>query len=556
MSSLNRITGRSAFISLLKDEGVTHLFGNPGTTELPIMHALTDHPDMKFILALQESLVVAMADGYSRASGELVACNVHVAPGLGNALGSLYNAKFTGTPMILTAGQQEQGHGLMEPLLYDSLVPMAAPLVKWATEVNRLEDLPRIMHRAAKIATTAPTGPVFISLPGDILNEEAGIELGRATRVDTAMRPTDDALSALADRLLQAENPAIVAGPEIVTSDAFDEIAAFADALGAPAYQQTIPYGAHFPSEHRAFMGALSRDQKQVRSVLEPYDLLVFVGADVLRMSVWDPVDAMPPDMALMHIGLDDWEIGKNYPTEVAVRADVKETLKVLIPVLQEKGGASHRDTAEARLNAFADKNWSAKAAALREKTAGLSDTAPIAGDWLMMQVADAVPDNAMVVNEGLTTANSLLSLLPYRDRYSYHGLASGGIGWAIAATVGISLAQPGRPVVSVIGDGSAMYSVQALWTAAHLKLPITYVICNNRGYRIIKQRLLSFHGNDQFIGMDFEDPEIDFVGLARSLGMTAERVEDPAAVRPALDKAIAGGGPVLLDVAVERSVG
>ena len=137
-----------------------------------------------------------MADGYSRASGELVACNVHVAPGLGNALGSLYNAKFTGTPMLLPAGQQEQGHGLMEPLMYDSLVPMAAPLVKWATEVTRVEDLPRSMLRAAKVATTAPTGPVFISLPGDILNEEAGIELGRATRVDTAMRPTGEALAA------------------------------------------------------------------------------------------------------------------------------------------------------------------------------------------------------------------------------------------------------------------------------------------------------------------------------------------------------------------------
>ena len=555
MSPLNRITGRSAFISLLKDEGVTHLFGNPGTTELPIMHALTEHPDMKFVLALQESLVVAMADGYSRASGELVACNVHVAPGLGNALGSLYNAKFTGTPMILTAGQQEQGHGLMEPLLYDSLVPMAAPLVKWATEVNRLEDLPRIMHRAAKIATTAPTGPVFISLPGDILNEEAGIELGSVTRVNTAMRPTDAALAALADRLLQAENPAIVAGPEIVTSDAFEEIAQFADALGAPAYQQTIPYGAHFPSAHRAFMGALSRDQKLVRSVLEPYDLLVFIGADVLRMSVWDPVDAMPPEMSIVQIGLDDWEIGKNYSTEVAVRADVKETLKVLIPVLQEKGGVEHRRTAEARVNALANKNWTANAAALREKAADQSDKKPITGDWLMMQIVDSLPDNAMVVNEGLTTANSLLNLLPYRDRYSYHGLASGGIGWAIAATVGISLARPNRPVVSVIGDGSAMYSVQALWTAAHLRLPVTYVICNNRGYRIIKQRLLSFHGNDQFIGMDFENPEIDFVGLARSLGMTAERVEDPAAVRPALKKAIASGGPVLLDIVVERSV-
>lgn len=556
MSSKNRITGRSAFLALLKDEGVTHLFGNPGTTELPIMHALTDHPDLKFVLALQESLVVAMADGYSRASGELVACNVHVAPGLGNALGSLFNAKFTGTPMILTAGQQEQGHGLTEPLLYDSLVPMAAPLVKWAVEVNRLEDLPRIIHRAAKVATTAPTGPVFISLPGDILNDEAGIELGQATRVDTAMRPTDAALDRIAARLLEAENPMIVAGPEIVTSDAFEEIAQFAEALGAPAYQQTIPYGSHFPSEHCAFMGALSRDQKQVRGTLEPYDLLVFIGADVLRMSVWDPVDAMPQDKPIMQIGLDDWEIGKNYPTETAVRADVKETLKVLIPVLREKGGAAHQAKAELRLAGLADKNWNARNAKLREKTAALFDTTPIAGDWLMMQIVDALPDNAMVVNEGLTTAGKLLDFLPYRDRYSHHGLASGGIGWAIAASVGISLAQPERPVVSVIGDGSAMYSVQALWTAAHFKLPITYVICNNRGYRIIKKRLLSFHGNDNFIGMDFEDPEIDFVGLARSLGMTAERVEDPADVWSALDKAIASGGPVLLDIAVERSVG
>lgn len=555
MSSVNRITGRSAFLALLKQEGVTHLFGNPGTTELPIMHALTDHPDLKFVLALQESLVVAMADGYSRASGELVACNVHVAPGLGNALGSLYNAKFTGTPMILTAGQQEQGHGLMEPLLYDSLVPMAAPLVKWAVEVNRLEDLPRIMRRAAKVATTAPTGPVFISLPGDILNAEAGVELGRPTRVDTAMRPTDDALAALASRLLEADNPAIVAGPEIVTSDAFGEIAAFAEALGAPAYQQTIPYGAHFPSEHRAFMGALSRDQKQVRGVLEQYDLLAFVGADVLRMSVWDPVDAMPPDLPLVQIGLDDWEIGKNYPTETAVRADVKETLKVLIPALETRGGAAHRDRAAARLAGLEGTNWIAKRAALRERALAHADTVPIAGDWLMLQIVEALPDDAMVVNEGLTTANGLLGLLPYRDRYGYHGLASGGIGWAIAASVGISLARPERPVVSVIGDGSAMYSVQALWTAAHLKLPITYVICNNRGYRIIKQRLLGFHGNDRFIGMDFEDPEIDFVGLARSLGMTAERVEDPAAVRPALDKAIASGEPVLLDMIVDRSV-
>src|SRR5882672_231850 len=211
LSTPNTISGRSAFIELLQSEGVTHLFGNPGTTELPIMHALADYPDMRYVPGLQEAIVVAMADGYARASGGLVACNVHVAPGLGNAMGSLFTAFNSGTPMILTAGQQEQGHGLTEPLLYAPLVPIATPVVKWATEVTRIEDLPRIVHRAAKVAMTPPTGPVFISLPGDILNNEAALDLGEATRVDTAVRPSDAALEQLAKRLIAAKKLVILA---------------------------------------------------------------------------------------------------------------------------------------------------------------------------------------------------------------------------------------------------------------------------------------------------------------------------------------------------------
>jgi benzoylformate decarboxylase len=283
---MNRTTGRSAFLSLLKDEGITHLFGNPGTTELPVMHALKDHPELTYVMAMQESLVVAMADGFSRASGQLVACNVHVAPGLGNAMGSLYNARFTGTPMILTAGQQEQGHGLMEPLLYGPLVQMAEPLVKWAIEVTRLEDLPRIVRRAAKIATTPPTGPVFISLPGDILNAETHIEPGQSTRVDTRVAPSREALDALVQRILSAHRPVVVVGDEIVKSDALDEAALFASRLGCPVYQQTIAYGAHFLSDHPCFMGALPRDQQQTTKILGAHDLLIVLGSDPVRMSV------------------------------------------------------------------------------------------------------------------------------------------------------------------------------------------------------------------------------------------------------------------------------
>ncbi|MEP1028894.1 MAG: thiamine pyrophosphate-binding protein, partial [Alphaproteobacteria bacterium] len=338
-TSANKIWGRSAFLELLKQEGVTHMFGNPGTTELPIMHALADHPDLTYVLGLQEALVVAMADGYSRASGKLVACNVHVAPGLGNAMGSLFNAKFTNTPMILTAGQQEQGHGLTEPVLYGDLVSMARPLVKWAVEVTQLEDLPRIIHRAAKVAMTPPTGPVFLSLPGDILNDEAGLDLGSATRIDTRVRPSDDVLETLAKRILAAENPVVVVGDEMVKSDALAEAAAFATILGAPVFQSSTPYGAQFLSEHPCFMGALERSQKQARAALEPHDLMIALGTDPLTMSVYSPIDPLPDGMKIVQIGLNEWDIAKNYPVEIAALGDLKTTLPAPADMLARIGG-------------------------------------------------------------------------------------------------------------------------------------------------------------------------------------------------------------------------
>ena len=554
-AGLRTITGRSAFLELLLDEDVTHLFGNPGTTELPIMDALVEHPRMRYVLGLQESIVVAMADGYSRASGRLSACNVHVAPGLGNALGSLYNAAWYGSPVIVTAGQQQLGFGLTEPLLSGPLVAMATPLVKWAVEVTRLADLPLIFRRAAKIALTPPTGPVFISLPGDILNDEGPLALGQSTRVETTTLPIQASLERLADRLLQAANPVIVSGHEVATGDALDEAESLAELLGAPVYQQTVPYATHYRSEHPAFMGSLGREQPRVREFLEPHDLMICLGADVLRMSVWHAVEPMPPAMKVIQIGQRDWEFGKNYPAEIALRADVGQTLRALAPVLEARRTAKRAEQAAGRLAALADKNWSARRAQLREHTLALPDASPIRPERLMLQIAEALPEDAVVVEEALVSARSLHNFLPVRDARSFFGLASGGIGFAIAGAIGIHLAQPQRPLVAIIGDGSAMYSIQALWTAAHLKLPITYIICNNRGYRILKERLLAFKGmaatNQSFTGMDFHDPPIDFVSLARSMGVKAERISELDAFVPALQAALAHDGPDLLDVSV-----
>jgi benzoylformate decarboxylase len=556
-SARNRIAGRSAFLAILKDEGITHLFGNPGTTELPIMHALAEHPELTYVMAMQESLVVAMADGFSRASGRLVACNVHVAPGLGNAMGSLYNAKFTGTPMILTAGQQEQGHGLMEPVLWDNLVAMAAPLVKWAVEVTRLEDLPRILRRAAKIATTPPTGPVFISLPGDILNAEGGIDLGASTRVDARTRPSDEAVRALARRLLAAGRPVIVTGDEVVKSDALEAVARLSETLGCPAFQQSIAYGAHFLSERPAYMGALARVQAVTRQLLEPYDLMIAIGADPVRMSVHSPVDPIPPAMRIVHIGQLDWEMGKNHPAEIAVRADVGEAVTALVAELERQGGSALAAAAQARLAELSTRNWSAgRAKTAREIEERRARDAPIHPDWLVLRLVEALPARAIVVDESLTSGRQLGALLPYRERYGFHALASGGIGWSVPASVGVSLAQPGRPVVCYVGDGSAMYSIQALWTAAHHKLPVNFVVASNGGYRIIKERLTAFHASTRYVGMDFAEPPVDFVAIARGLGVEAHRLTDPATLGRELAAGFARPGPRLFEVMVEGGVG
>ena len=550
---MRRITGRAAFLQLLVDEGVTHLFGNPGTTELAIMEVVPEFPQLAFVLGLQESAVVAMADGFCRASGRLAAANVHVMPGLGNAMGALYNAKFSGSPVILTAGQQEQGHGLLEPMLYEPLVPVAQPLVKWAVEATRAADLPRILHRAAKIALTPPTGPVFLSLPGDVLDETVEVDMGRPVRVEAAARPSQETLAKLAAMLLAAKRPAILAGQELASRDAFTEATALAELLGAAVFQSSIPYSAQFPTEHPAFMGALTRSQKQVRATLEPYDLLLCLGADLLRMSVYSPVEPLPDNLPVIHISERSAELGKNYRTDLAIQADVKETLKVLVSLLEN----SKRDPrAEQRLSELKSKNWSAQRDQARVEAMLAAEAKPIDPKYLMLRFAEALPRDAVVVDEGLVSSYSLPKVLPLRDTRSYYGLASGGLGFAVPGAVGISMALPGRPIAVIVGDGAAMYGIQGLWTAAHHKLPITYVIANNRGYRIIKERLVSFRNSSKFTGMDLREPEIDFVSLAQSMGLAARRVSDPQDLSGSLRDAMSSGKPNLLDIRVADGFG
>ena len=551
--NLPTYTGRAAFLELLIQEGVTHLFGNPGTTELPLMEVVPQYPQLKYVLGLQESVVLGMADGFARATGKLAACNLHCTPGLGHAMGALYTAKFNGSPIIVTAGQYERGYGLTEPLLYEPLVRLAEPLVKWAVEVERAEDLPRIIHRAAKVALSAPTGPVFISLPGSILDETVSMDLGQPTRVETHVQPTDGVLRQLAQRLRQAERPVILAGQELGRHDCFAEAAALAEQLGAPVYLESVPYNSRFPTSHPANMGEITRNQYKVRETLAAYDLMICLGGDLLRMSPMAPVEPLPEGMPVVHISERDWELGKNFVTEMAIRANVGDTLRALLPILSSQLTDTDHARAADRLAHAKDRNWQSTRTKFAAAATLHANDVPTHPDYAILQIVQALPSNVIVVDETLTTASALNKLLPAEDPLAYMGLTSGGLGFGMAGAIGVALAKPERPVVAIIGDGSSLYSIQSLWTAAHLRLPITYVIVNNRSYRIIKDRLQAMRGTDQFVAMDMTDPAIDFVSVAQGFGLTASRVEKPSDIQAAVAKAIASGKPSLVEVVIHN---
>ena len=521
------MSGKRAFLDLLRQEGVEIVFGNPGTTELPLMDAFAVEHDIRYILGLQEAALMAMADGYAQASGKLAVLNLHVAPGLGNAMGMLYDAQKAGSPILLTAGQQDLDYVVTEPILWADLPTLARPFVKWAAEVHRVSDLPRLVHRAAKTALAPPTGPVFLSLPGDILKDEGEIDMLAPTRVAPRVRGDAAAIAAAAEILAQAKHPVIIAGDAVAQSHAHAELVELAELLGAPVYAEFVPSRATFPSSHPLFRGQILRSQAGVRQALDAHDVLFSVGGDLFTWSLPSKVEPLPPGMRLIHLDTDPWEIGKNYPAEAAILGDPKATLPELTAATRERMTSGARGAARDRLKTASDANR-AEREALKAKARSLAGHVPVQPLALLEAIGEMLPRDAVVIEEALSSAPGIRSLIRSDDPQSYFGLRGGGIGWGLPAAIGAKLALPDRPVVGLIGDGSAMYTIQALWTAAHYRIPVVIVILNNTSYRILKQRLHALRGHaeqvDAYVGMELTDPAVDFVGLARSLGVNAER--------------------------------
>ena len=551
------MSGKRAFLELLKQEGVEMLFGNPGTTELPLMDALAVENELRYVLALQEASVIGMADGYAQASGKLAVVNLHVTPGLGNAMGMLYDAQKAGSPILVTAGQHDQDFNTTEPILWADLPPIARPLVKWSAEVHRLADLPRLVHRAAKTALAPPSGPVFLSLPGDILKAEGEIDLLAPTRIAAQLRGDPAAVKQAATILAEAKRPLIVAGDAVARSKAHAELIELAELIGAPVYSELVPSTASFPASHPLFRGAMTRMQGPIRKILEQYDVLFSVGGDLFTLSLPSDIEPMPAGLTLIHLDTDPWELGKNYPPQVAILGDPKTTLPDITETVRKAMSSGARGAARERLDA-------AKAATLAERDALKAKAREMAGQTpvqplsLLNAIGEMLPKDAVVIDETISSGAGIRSLIRSDDPQSFYGLRGGGIGWGLPAALGVKLALPHRPVLALVGDGSAMYTCQALWTAAHERIAAVFVILNNSSYRILKQRLVAQRGLaaqvDRFVGMELTDPAIDYVNLARSLGVAAERAASVHVATDLIAKGLKSDAPLLIDVPVDRN--
>jgi benzoylformate decarboxylase len=551
------MSGKRAFLELLKQEGVEILFGNPGTTELPLMDALAVENELRYVLGLQEATVIGMADGYAQASGKLAVVNLHVTPGLGNAMGMLYDAQKAGSPILVTAGQHHQDFNATEPILWADLPPIARPLVKWSAEVHRLADLPRLVHRAAKTALAPPSGPVFLALPGDILKAEADLDLLAPTRVAAQMRGDPAAVEAAAAILAVAKRPLIIAGDAVARSKAHAELVALAELIGAPVYSELVPSTASFPASHPLYRGAMTRMQGPIRKVLEQYDVLFSAGGDLFTLSLPSDIEPMPSGLTLIHLDTDPWELGKNYPPQVAILGDPKTTLPDITEAVRKAMSSGARGAARERLDA-AKAATLAEREALKAKARDMAGQTPVQPLSLLHAIGETLPRDAVVIDETISSGAGIRSLIRSDDPQSFYGLRGGGIGWGLPAALGVKLALPDRPVVALVGDGSAMYTCQALWTAAHERIAAVFVIFNNSSYRILKQRLHAQRGLaaqvDRFVGMELTDPAIDYVGLARALGIAAERAKTVHEVTDLIAQGIKSDAALLIDVPVDRN--
>jgi benzoylformate decarboxylase len=549
--------GVDVLLDFLEANQFKYVFGNPGTFEQSFMEALSHRRHLKYVLALHESVAVAMADGYARASGQPAFVNVHVSAGLANGLSQIYNAMAHRSPLLISAGQAESNMLIEEPLLAADSVSLASHFTKWAWELRHPSDVPTALRRALKVAISAPPGPVFLSLPIDLLELPThSVEAPRRHQFRPHTAPPDgNAIQGAATILLEATRPVILCGDDVGRSGAMPELVGLAEALGASVYA-LAQCEVSFPNDHPQFVRTLNPSAPASRDHIANADAVVAVGTPLLQQLLSPRTAILPAGATVVHIVESDWEADKNVPTDVALVGTLASSLRALRAAVEDAMSAA--DVTEiARRRAAAQTKKQAQLTRLADRIRSSEASAHIGELRLMSALRSVLPDEFTVVEEAPSASSAIQQAFMFSRPKTLFGNRGAALGWGMPAALGVQLAIPQGTVVAVIGDGAANYSIQALWTAAHYQLPVKFLICNNREYRVLRTNLAEFlPGADLrgLVGMDLTHPDIDYVELARGYGVPGRRIEDPHRLQDDLAEAVREPGPALVEVVITRS--
>lgn len=554
-------TGRFALIEQLVADGMTVMFGNPGTVEQGFLDALENYPDFQYILTLQETIAVAMADGHARVTKRPTAVQLHSGVGLGNGIGMLYQAMRGHAPLVVLAGEAGIRYDATDAQMAADLVAMARPVTKWATRVVDPNSLLRVLRRAIKIAATPPMGPVFICLPADVLDAPSNEEVRPTTFPSTRVAPARDELEQAAALLAGAERPIIIMGDGIAFSRAQGELARVAELLGAEVWGADHSE-VNLPFDHPLYKGSLGHMFGEVSScVTSTADAVLIVGTYVFP-EVYPLLEGVfAPDARIVHIDLNAYEIAKNHRVDLGLVSDPALTLEALAERLESILGPSDIDVARRRMEASGTQNSQARDRQLELDRSQREDS-PLKPAAFMEWLASRLPEDAIVFDEALTVSPDLTRYLVPRLPDHFFQTRGGSLGVGIPGALGIKVANPDKTVIGFTGDGGSMYTIQALWSAAHHGIGAKFVVCNNRSYKLLKLNILQYWQEQAGVeahafpsSFDLAPPAIDFVALAASLGVPGRCVERHDQIEPAIDAMLAHDGPFLIDLIIDSTV-
>jgi benzoylformate decarboxylase len=543
--------GRQVLMETLLNHGVDRIFGNPGTTESPLLDSLLDYPQIHYIVHLHEGVAVGAANFYGQASGKTAFVNLHVAPGLGNAVGMIYGALKNNTPMVVTAGQQDTRLRLRDPVLGHDLAAIAAPVTKWSVQVERADELGPILQRAFKIAGEAPAGPVFVALPIDVMEQETGIPAGKPAKIFPKAQPDPAGIAAMAALIAAAKSPAIVAGDDIARAGADKTLVGIAEKIGASVWMEGLRGRNSFPTDHAAYRGTLAFDAAGVAKQLAGSDLVLMVGGPFFEEVWYAAGSPFAAGTRVLQIEAAPARLAYNFTLDAGVVADVGAALGALAAALPKAGDAAKRNDA---LKARKEAEDAAQKARVEKAWA----RSPTSMARCMAEIRAGAPADVVVVDETITANLDLFKTFTFAGPTDYYSGRGGGIGQGVAGALGVAVAQTRRPILCLSGDGSSMYSIQALWTAAHHELPIVFVILANREYRVLKHNIDAYRArfdvksNKPYMHMDLTGPVMGFVDLAKGMGVAGTHVDKADDIKPAVAAAFASGKPHLIEIEIE----